>query len=77
MGKGKKVRMVPMGGKAVKALGAYLGERKQLTIAHSTDVLFKNYQTAIMGVERLDINCFGCGDENTVEAIVGLLTGSP
>lgn len=54
--------------------GAYLGERKQLTLDSSEHVLFKNYQTAIMGVERVDINIFGCGDETNPGPIVALRT---
>ncbi|HSV42991.1 MAG TPA: phage major capsid protein [Candidatus Bathyarchaeia archaeon] len=54
--------------------GAYLGERKQLILDSSEHVLFKNYQTAIMGVERVDINIFGCGDETNPGPIVALRT---
>lgn len=54
--------------------GAYLGERKQLTLDSSEHVLFKNYQTAIMGIERVDINIFGCGDETNPGPIVALRT---
>ncbi|HML75111.1 MAG TPA: phage major capsid protein [Anaerohalosphaeraceae bacterium] len=54
--------------------GAYLGERQQLTLDSSEHVLFKNFQTAIMGVERVDINVFGCGDATNPGPIVALRT---
>ncbi len=55
-------------------IGAYLGERKSLEIAHSSEVLFQNFQTAIRGVERIDINAYSVGDTTDAGAIVGLIT---
>ncbi len=37
-------------------LGAFLGERKVLTIEQSSDFLFTNNQLAIRGIERIDIS---------------------
>jgi HK97 family phage major capsid protein len=58
------------------AIGAYIGERRQLTIARSTDVLFKNDQLAIRGTERIAINVYGCGDTSEPGPIVGLITAA-
>lgn len=57
-------------------IGAYLADRKRLTIEQSRDFLFKNYQTALMGVERVDFNVFGVGDTEKAGPIVMLMTGS-
>jgi HK97 family phage major capsid protein len=56
------------------SIGAYLGERRQLTIARSTDVLFKNDQIALRATERIAINVYGCGDTTEAGPIVGLIT---
>jgi len=58
------------------SLGAFLGQRRALTLARSTDVLFKNDQLCLRATQRIDINCFGVG--NTVEAgpICGLITAA-
>jgi HK97 family phage major capsid protein len=58
------------------AIGAYIGERRELTIARSTDVLFKNDQLAIRGAERIAINVYGCGDTSDAGPIVGLITAA-
>jgi HK97 family phage major capsid protein len=58
------------------AIGAYIGERRQLTVVRSTDVLFKNDQLAIRGTERIAINVFGCGDTSEAGPIVGLITAA-
>jgi HK97 family phage major capsid protein len=58
------------------AIGAYIGERRELTIARSTDVLFKNDQLAIRGTERIAINVYGCGDTSEAGPIVGLITAA-
>ncbi|MGA2092746.1 MAG: phage major capsid protein [Sedimentisphaerales bacterium] len=55
-------------------LGAYLGERRQIEIARSTEVLFGNDQVAIRGTERIDVNAHGVGDTTDAGAIVGLIT---
>ena len=57
-------------------MGAFLGERKTITIEQSKDVYFANYQTGIRGVERVDINAFGVGDTTNPGAIVGLITAA-
>jgi len=58
------------------AIGAYLAERRQLTIARSTDVLFRNDQLMIRGTERIAINVYGCGDTSEAGPIVGLITAA-
>jgi len=58
------------------AIGAYIGERRQLTIARSTDVLFKNDQLAIRGTERIAISVYGCGDTSEPGPICGLITAA-
>jgi len=58
------------------SISAYIGERRQLTVARSTDVLFKNDQLALRAVERIAINVFGCGDTTEPGPIVGLITAA-
>ena len=58
------------------SLGCFIGERRQLTIARSTDVLFKNDQLALRGVERIAISVYGCGDTSEAGPIVGLITAA-
>jgi HK97 family phage major capsid protein len=55
-------------------LGAYLGERRAIEIARSTEVFFGNDQVCIRGTERIDINAHGVGDTTDAGAIVGLIT---
>jgi HK97 family phage major capsid protein len=55
-------------------LGAYLGERRAIEIARSTEVFFGNDQVCIRGTERIDINAHGVGDDDDAGAIVGLIT---
>ena len=57
-------------------MGAYLGERKQITIEQSPHVLFTQNQIAVRGVERIDINAFGVGDTTDPGPIVGLITAA-
>jgi HK97 family phage major capsid protein len=57
-------------------LGAYLGERKTLTIERSRDVYFTSNQLGIRGVERIDINAFGAGDTTDPGPFVGLITAA-
>jgi HK97 family phage major capsid protein len=57
-------------------LGAYLGERRQLTITRSADVFFSNDQVGFRGIERIDINAFGVGDTSEAGPIVGLITAA-
>ncbi|MFA6187525.1 MAG: phage major capsid protein [Phycisphaerae bacterium] len=57
-------------------LGAYLGERRELEIARSDEVLFGNDQIVMRGTERIDINAFGVGDTEEAGPIVGLITAA-
>ena len=57
-------------------MGAFLGERKVLSIEQSDHVLFSSYQKAILATERVDINAFGVGDTTNPGAIVGLITAA-
>ena len=57
-------------------LGAYLAERRQLGIERSDHAFFSSYQVGLLGVERIDINVFGCGDKTNPGSIVALMTGS-
>jgi HK97 family phage major capsid protein len=58
------------------SLGAFLGERRQLEIARSDEVLFGNDQIAIRGTERITTNVYGVGDTSEAGAIVGLITAA-
>jgi HK97 family phage major capsid protein len=53
-------------------LGAYLGERRTIEIAKSTEVFFGNDQVAVRGTERIDVNAHGVGSTTEVGAIVAL-----
>jgi len=53
--------------------GAFLGERKQLSIDTSRDVYFANHQLGIRGIERIAINAYGVGDTTEAGQIVGLI----
>jgi len=57
-------------------MGAYLGERRSIQLAKSTDVYFATDQIGLRATERIDIVAFGVG--NTVEAgpICGLITAA-
>lgn len=57
-------------------MGAYLGERKILTIEQNPGPFFIKNQLAIRGVERIDINAFGVGDTAEAGPIVGLITAA-
>jgi len=57
-------------------LGAFLGERRQLQLARSTDVFFTNDQIGFRGVERIDVNVYGVGDTTEAGPIVGLITAA-
>ena len=57
-------------------LGAFLGERKVLTIEQSTEALFIKNQLAIRGIERIDINAYGVGDTTEAGPIVGMITAA-
>jgi HK97 family phage major capsid protein len=56
------------------SMGAYLGQRKGLTIAKSSDVYFANDQLGIRGIERVDVSAFGVGDTEEAGPIVALIT---
>lgn len=58
------------------SLGAYLGERRMLTIEKSSEVLFTSDQIAFRGAERVDFNAFGVGDTTEAGAIVALITAA-
>ena len=57
-------------------MGAYLGERRSIQLAKSTDVYFATDQIGLRATERIDIVAFGVG--NTAEAgpICGLITAA-
>ena len=57
-------------------LGAYLGERRVLTIEKSTDAFFVADQIGFRGTERIDVNAFGVGDTSEAGPIVGLITAA-
>ena len=57
-------------------LGAYLGQRKALTIDRSEHVHFVNDQIGFRGMERIDINAYGVGDTTEAGVIVGLITAA-
>lgn len=57
-------------------MGAYLGERKVLSIEQNPGPFFIKNQLAIRGVERIDINAFGVGDTTEPGPIVGLITAA-
>jgi HK97 family phage major capsid protein len=58
------------------SVGSYLAQRKELTLQRSTDVYFANNQLAVRGIERVDVNVFGCGDKTNPGPIVGLITAA-
>lgn len=57
-------------------LGALYGDRRQTTVALSTDVKFAEDQIAIRGTERFDINVHGVGDTTDAGPIVGLISAA-
>ncbi len=57
-------------------MGAYLGERRQLTIDRSAEVYFANDQIGFRGTERIAVNVFGVGDTTEPGPIVGLITAA-
>lgn len=54
-------------------LGAYLGERRKVSIARSTEAYFTTDQIGIRGTQRISINTHGVGDTSNAGPIVGLL----
>lgn len=57
-------------------LGAYLGQRRELTVDQSRDVYFASDQIGVRGIERIGISVFGVGDTTEAGAIVGLITAA-
>jgi HK97 family phage major capsid protein len=58
------------------SMGAYLAQRKELTIARSDQRYFEKDQIGVRGVERIDTNAFGVGDTSETGPIVGLITAA-
>lgn len=56
--------------------GAYLGQKKELTIQSSDHVYFAKNQKGIRAIERIDINVFGVGNKTNPGPIVGLITAA-
>jgi HK97 family phage major capsid protein len=56
--------------------GAWLGDRRQTTIAKSEHYKFAERQTAVLGSERVAITVYGCGDDTNAGTIVALKTGA-
>lgn len=57
-------------------MGSYLGDRRQLTIAQSTEAFFENDQLGIRGTERVAPTVFGVGDTTDAGPICGLITAA-
>jgi len=57
-------------------LGAYLGERRELTIEESKDVYFASDLLGVRATERLGITVHGVGDTSEAGPIVGLITAA-
>jgi len=58
------------------AMGSTFGDRRNMTLAYSTDYKFAEDQLAIKGTERIDINVHSVGDTSVAGPIVGLITGA-
>ncbi len=58
------------------SMGTYLGERRELRIERSDEVLFTTDQIAIKGTERIDIVTYGVGDTTNPGPICGLITAA-
>jgi len=56
--------------------GAYLGDRRQLTIARSNDVYFATVQIGIRGTQRVAVTVHGVGDTTDAGPICGLITAA-
>lgn len=57
-------------------LGAYLGDRRKLTIDRSTEAYFTTDQIGIRGTERVAPTVHGTGDKTDAGPIVALYTGA-
>ena len=55
-------------------LGAFLGERRHVEIAKSSEAYFADDQIGIRATERIDINAHGVGDTEEPGPIVALIT---
>lgn len=58
------------------SMGCYLGERRDLRIERSRDVLFTNDQVAIKATQRVDLVTYGVGDTTNPGPICGLITAA-
>jgi HK97 family phage major capsid protein len=57
-------------------LGAFLGQRRALSMSRSDDAFFTSHRAAVLAAERIDINAFGVGDTSEAGPIVGLITAA-
>jgi HK97 family phage major capsid protein len=57
-------------------LASTFGDRRQITLAISTDFKFDTDQIAIRGTQRVDINVHDVGDTSNAGPIVGLITAA-
>jgi HK97 family phage major capsid protein len=57
-------------------MGAYLGERRSIQLAKSTDVYFATDQIGLRATERIDIVAFGVGNTTEAGPICGLITAA-
>jgi len=57
-------------------MGAYLGDRRRLTIAKSSEVYFAEDQLGIRGTERVAPTVHGVGDTTNAGPICGLITAA-
>ena len=57
-------------------MGAYLGDRRRLTIDRSTEAYFSTDQLGIRGTERVAPVVHGVGDTTDAGPICGLITAA-
>lgn len=57
-------------------MGAYLGERRELTLDRSNDVYFAKDAIGFRGTQRIAVNAFGVGDTTDAGPIVALITAA-
>lgn len=57
-------------------MAAIIGERHDLNIARSEEVLFMNGQIAFRGIERVDVVVHGVGDTDEAGSVVALITAA-
>lgn len=58
------------------AMGSYLGERRQVSVARSEHVFFSQDMMAFRATQRISINNFGVGNTTEAGPIVGLITAA-